>query len=123
AIERSIRDTVVAARAWQRRRSELDKFLFTQRLRITEDEPGTAELNATVPALEDLAQSHLAELGRLRSAVDDRKHPLTGHARVRLSTHVQAVVGRYEDPVVLTVLNDLLENRGELPIGHDALRG
>lgn len=47
---------------------------------------------------------------------------MIGHARVRASTHVREMTGKYHDLAITLMLNDLLEARECAPIAAGALR-
>lgn len=106
-LESVIDETLRALRAWRDRGAQLADLLSRNRLSVPEDEPGGAELKVTVHDLEQIAERQLADLERLRKQCDERRNPIVGHARVRLSLRVHEVTGRYNDAAIVTVIGDL----------------
>lgn len=121
-LRRLAREAVQGLTRFVNRRSEFDRYLEEQRLRVCEGEPGGAELVILKVDLEDVVERQLADLEGLRRQLDGRRQPLTGHPEVQLSCEIRSVTGQYHDSDVECVLNELLEALGGRPRGPGALK-
>lgn len=121
-VRELVEEALGAVQTWLHRRTRLDAFLRSERLLVSENEPGTAELKAAAIDLQEIGARHLEDLRQLQQQLDERRNPVIGHARVRVSQHVREVTGSYHDLAITLMLNDLLEARGYAPIAAGALR-
>jgi hypothetical protein len=122
ALRTLTKSAAAALVALSNRRRDFDNYLAKERIRITEDETGTAELNLLRLDFESFAKSHQAELERIRHQLDGRRQPLLGDAEVKLSRQIYEVTGSYHDKAASAILSSILERRTLPPRTPDALK-
>lgn len=121
-IETLSAQAVATVGALATRRQQFDEYLAKRKLRVSNGEPGDAELQILKLDLEELVEQHRADDRRLRQQIDGRRESLLGHAEVRLSRQVHEATGGFHDRDVEDVLGELRERLGLADRSHGSLK-
>ena len=110
-----------ALAAFLKCRRRFDEYLVRERLRSMAD-PEVERLAIVGEELEQVLASQRQDLRSVRRQTDGRRQLFLNHPSIRLSQQVHQSIGHYLDRKVAFVLSDLMEARGQDPVGLDTLK-